>query len=126
MTTQLLEYGYTTGQTMTAQLFAIGSDAVVQTASAVVEATNRKGRYLATFTSVPAGRYLMVYSIGGIGVGSEIYSLTLTAATFQPESESSFSEIGKIPRAASVIPAGQYRLEIEGGQAANVTPSEVE
>ena len=47
------------------------------------------------------------------------------AAAVRSELASELAEIGKIPRAATAIPAGQYRLTIQGGQAANVTPSEV-
>lgn len=89
MALQLLEFGYTAGQTLTAKLFAIGSDTVVQTATAVTEATNRTNRYVATFDDVPAGDYLLNYFIGAAGMGSETYTLTLTTATFQPDSETS-------------------------------------
>lgn len=87
MASQSLAFGYTTSQTLTAQLFAIGSDTVVATASSVTEATNRKGRYVAAFTDVAAGDYLLVYFLGGSGAGSEKYTLTLTTATFEPWAE---------------------------------------
>ena len=87
MATQSLAFGYTTGQTLTAQLFVIGSDTVVATASSVTEAINRKGRYVAVFTDVAAGDYLLVYFLGGSGAGSEKYTLTLTTATFEPWAE---------------------------------------
>ena len=87
MATQSLEFGYTTGQTLTAQLFAVGSDTVVATADSVTEAANREGRYVAAFEDVPAGEYLLVYFLGGIGSGSERYVLSLTTATFQPIAE---------------------------------------
>lgn len=98
MATQSLEFGYTTGQTLTAKLFAIGSDTVVATAGSVTEATEREGRYVAAFTDVPAGNYLLVYYLGGSGAGSEKYVLTLTTATFQPVSESLPAEIASIAR----------------------------
>jgi hypothetical protein len=81
---QSLEFGYATGQTLTAKLFASGNDTVVATASSVTEATNRKGRYVAAFTDAPAADYLLVYFIGSSGVGYEYYRLTLATATFQP------------------------------------------
>lgn len=87
MASQSLAFGYTTSQTLTAQLFAIGSDTVVATADSVTEATNRKGRYVAAFTDVAAGDYLLVYFLGGSGAGSEKYTLTLTTATFEPWAE---------------------------------------
>jgi len=87
MANQSLEFPYTQGQTLTARLFAIGSDTVVATAGSVTQGTNRKNRYVAAFTDVPAGRYLLIYSVGSVDAGSEIYELTLATATFQPESE---------------------------------------
>jgi hypothetical protein len=87
MTTQSLEFAYTQGQSLTARLFAIGNDTVVATADSVTQQANRKNRYVAAFEDVPAGRYLMIYSVGSVDAGSEIYELTLDEATFQPESE---------------------------------------
>jgi hypothetical protein len=43
---QSLEFPYTQGQTLTARLFAIGSDTVVATAGSVTQATNRKNQIL--------------------------------------------------------------------------------
>lgn len=94
MATQNLEFGYATGQTLTAEVFPVGSDASVQTASAVNEAVNRGGRYIATFTDVPAGDYLLIYSSAGIEVGFENYSLSNNDATFFPWTETPPSQIG--------------------------------
>jgi len=94
MATQSLEFGYTTGQTLTAKLFAIGSDTLVATASSVTEAINRKGRYVAAYTDVAAGDYLQVMFLSGTGVSSEGYTLTLTTATFQPWSETDPTDVG--------------------------------
>ena len=58
--TQSVEFGASAGQTVTAKLFAAGSDTVVQTASAVTAATNRTGVYTATFTDVAAGTYRLI------------------------------------------------------------------
>ena len=55
MATQSVEFSAASGQTVTARLFSAGSDTVVQTASAVAEATNRNGVYTATFTDAAAG-----------------------------------------------------------------------
>lgn len=93
MATQTLEFGYTTDQTLTAQLFAIGSDTVLATANSVTEATNRKGRYFADFEDLSIGTYLMVYFLAGTASGSEVYRLTGTGtATIQPESETVFKQ----------------------------------
>ena len=73
--------------TLTAQLFAEGSDTSTQTASTVTEATNRLGRYVATFTDAPAGDYLLVYFEGTIARGTEPYTLTLETATSIPNTE---------------------------------------
>jgi hypothetical protein len=60
MATQYIEFEAPTGLTLTAKLFTAGSDTVAYTASAVVEQTNRKGIYRATFSSVTAGTYQLL------------------------------------------------------------------
>lgn len=112
MATQSLEFGYTTGQTLTAKLFALGSDTVVATADSVTEATNRKGRYVAAFTDVTAGDYLMVYYLSGSGAGSENYTLTATTATFQPWSEGE-------PVASADLAAIKAKTDLITSQTAN-------
>lgn len=87
MPTQTFAFGYTTGQTLTAKLFAVNGDEVIATASAVAELDEAKGRYLAQFEDVAAGRYRMVIYLGEIGVSSELYTLTETDAVFSPWSE---------------------------------------
>jgi hypothetical protein len=89
--TQSLPFPYTTGQTLTAKLFdADGvSDTVRATADSVTEATNRKGFYVASFTDVPAGDYILIPFLSGTAVGvypdsSSVYRLTLTDGTFIP------------------------------------------
>jgi len=105
MAAQSLEFAYTQGQTLTARLFAIGSDTVVATASSVTQATNRKNRYIAAFEDVPAGRYLLIYSVGSVDAGSEIYELTLATATFQPESEAAARSTGDFNLTVTVTDA---------------------
>jgi hypothetical protein len=84
MATQSVEFSAASGQTVTARLFSAGSDTVVQTASAVVEATNRDGVYTATFTDVAAGLYrLIATNSGGTLLAQWWVDLTLTTATFQ-------------------------------------------
>ena len=82
--TQSVEFGASAGQTVTAKLFAAGSDTVVQTASAVTAATNRTGVYTATFTDVAAGTYrLIATNAAGTLLAQWWVDLTLTTATFQ-------------------------------------------
>ena len=84
MATQTVEFSAPSGQTITAKLFAAGSDTVVQTASAVTEATNRAGVYSATFTDAAAGVYrLIATDAGGILLAQWWVDLTLATATFQ-------------------------------------------
>ena len=93
MATQTLEFNCTTGFTVTAEIFAVGSVAVTASVSAT-EKTNDKGRYRAAFTDVAAGSYRLnafVSSVGGFA--NEIYDLTLTTATFYPRSEYDFDSI---------------------------------
>lgn len=84
MATQTVEFLAVYGQTLTAKLYAVGSDTLVQTASAVTEQANRSGVYRATFTDAPAGEYeLHVATSGGIPVARWYVTLTLTTTTFQ-------------------------------------------
>ena len=83
MATQTVEFLAVYGQTLTAKLYAVGSDTLVQTASAVTEQTNRVGVYRATFTDAAAGEYeLHVATSGGVPVARWYVTLTLTTATF--------------------------------------------
>jgi hypothetical protein len=84
MVTQLIEFGAPAGQTVTARLFLAGSDAVVQTASAVTAKVNDSGDYTATFANIPAGTYrLKATNAAGTVLARWWVDLTLTAATFQ-------------------------------------------
>ena len=84
MATQSVEFSAPSGQTVTARLFSAGSDTVVQTASAVTEATNRDGVYTATFTDAAAGLYrLIATNSGGTLLAQWWVDLTLATATFQ-------------------------------------------
>jgi hypothetical protein len=68
---------------LTAKLFSVGSDSVVQTASAVTEATNRKGTYSAVFTDPGAAEFELIALSGTTPVARWFCTLTLTTATFQ-------------------------------------------
>lgn len=80
--TQTVEFRAVTGQTVTAKLFAAGSDTEVASVTAT-EQTNRKGTYRAAFTDIAAGEYqLLAFNATPIPVASWWVTLTLTTATF--------------------------------------------
>lgn len=84
MATQTVEFPASTGRTLTAKLFALGSD--TQTASvSATEATNRKGIYTAAYTDAAAADYNFVV-LDGSSVPAYVgfVTLTLTTATFYP------------------------------------------
>jgi len=60
MATQTIEFAAPSGQTITAKLFAAGSDTIEATASSVTARTNAAGVYVATVTSTLAGVYRLV------------------------------------------------------------------
>jgi hypothetical protein len=83
MATQTIEFIAASGLTLSASLFAIGSDTIVQSASLVSESTNRKSVYNAVFTDVPAGTYQLIAFSGANSVALWEVDLTLTTATFR-------------------------------------------
>jgi hypothetical protein len=82
MATQQIEFSAATGLTLTATLHAAGSDAIAYTASAVVEQTNRKGVYRATFAGIAAGTYQLVAFSGSTPVAVWWGFAQDTASTF--------------------------------------------
>jgi hypothetical protein len=82
MATQTVEFRSPPSQTVTAKLFAIGSDTQVASVSST-EATNRKGTYAAAYTDVAAGEYELIAFVGAVPVARWFVTLTLTTATFQ-------------------------------------------
>lgn len=82
MATQTVEFRSPPSQTVTAKLFAVGSDTQVASVSST-EATNRKGTYSAAFTDVAAGEYELIAFVGSVPVARWFVTLTLTTATFQ-------------------------------------------
>ena len=82
MATQTVEFRSPPSQTVTAKLFAIGSDTQVASVTAT-EATNRKGTYSAAFIDVAAGEYELIALVGAVPVARWFVTLTLTTATFQ-------------------------------------------
>lgn len=83
MATQTVEFRAASGLTLTVRLFAVGSDTIVQTASAVVESGNRKGTYQSLFADVAAGEYELIALSGTTPVCRWFCTLTLTTMTFQ-------------------------------------------
>lgn len=82
MATQQIEFSAASGLTLTATLHAAGSDAIAYTASAVVEQTNRKGVYRATFSGIAAGTYQLIAFYGSIPVAVWWGFAQDTASTF--------------------------------------------
>lgn len=82
MATQTIEFRSPPSQTITAKLFAVGSDTQVASVS-TTEATNRKGTYAAAYTNVPAGEYELIALVSTTPVARWFVTLTLTTATFQ-------------------------------------------
>jgi hypothetical protein len=82
MATQTVEFRSPPSQTITAKLFAVGSDTQVASVSST-EATNRKGTYSAAYTDVAAGEYELIALVGAVPVARWFVTLTLTTATFQ-------------------------------------------
>jgi hypothetical protein len=82
MATQTIEFRSPPSQTITAKLFAVGSDTQVDSVS-TTEATNRKGTYAAAYTNVPAGEYELIALVSTTPVARWFVTLTLTTATFQ-------------------------------------------
>lgn len=81
---QLIEITAASGLTgLVGRLFANGSDTIVATASTVVESTNRKSVYVATFTGVAVGVYqLLLLDADSLPVASRTVRITSTAGTF--------------------------------------------
>jgi len=82
MATQTIEFRAATGLTLTAKLFAAGSDTEVASVSAT-EATNRKGTYTAAYTDIAAGEYMLIGISSSLPVCSWWVNLRLSTATFQ-------------------------------------------
>ena len=105
MATQTIEFRAAPSQTVTLRLFVVGSDTEVASASAT-EATNRKGTYAADFTSVAAGEYFYVATIGTspiIPLASGYVRLTLTTATFQTYDAAKAVNLNEVPSGSSTV-----------------------
>jgi len=80
---QIIEFRAASGLTLTAKVFTAGSDTVTQTASAVTEATNRKGTYAAAFTGLTLAEYEIIGFSGTIPVARWAADITSNNGTHQ-------------------------------------------
>ena len=104
MATQTVEFQAVTGQSVTAKLFAVGSDTQVASVSAT-EATNRKGTYSAAYTDVAAGTYDLIAFVATTPVARWQVVLTLTTATFQAYEPIYTADISAIKAKTDNLPA---------------------
>jgi len=84
---QIIEFRAASGLTLTAKVFTAGNDTAVQTASAVTEATNRKGTYAATFTGLTIAEYEIIGFSAGIPVArwaADVTSNNGTHPSYEP------------------------------------------
>lgn len=79
---QTVEFVAEQGLTLTAQLFGVGSDTVVATASSVTAQSNRKVVYRAVFVDVAAGVYQLIASSAGQVVASWYVALAPVTGTY--------------------------------------------
>jgi hypothetical protein len=82
MATQTVEFIAPTGQTISAKIFASGSDTIVQSVTAT-EQTNRKGVYQVAYIDAPSNTYRLIAFVGTLPVAAWWTTLTLTDGTFQ-------------------------------------------
>jgi len=89
MATQTVEFKSIEGETITAKLYSIGNDTVVDSGSATEE-TNRTGTYTVEFTNLSAGKYHMVAEdASGTNLGdSYVATKTATGTYYALEDES--------------------------------------
>lgn len=120
MPTQTLEFNATPGLTLTARLFVLGSDTIVQSVSATAK-TNDKGRYFAAFTDLPIGRYRLNAFIGANGgYANETYRIpTLATAKYFPDSEPQDAVFPPIERPTDDTSVIEFYWPISGATFAN-------
>ena len=96
MVTQTVQFAAIPDVTISAVLYSTqpGSDVQVQTASSVVQMTNRK-EYLAQFTDVPAGEYDLIAYYGTQRVAKWTTTLALATGTYPTYETSVRSVIDK-------------------------------
>ena len=86
MATQTIEFGAPAGQTVTARLFAAGSDTVVATATATAR-TNATGVYTAAFTNLTPGLYRLIGTNAAGTLLCQWWTLTESATATYPAYE---------------------------------------
>lgn len=83
MATQTIEFEAPSGLTLTTRLYTEGSDTIAYTASSVLESTNRRGFYSATFSNVSNNLYQLIATSGTTGVASWWGYVKNTNSTYQ-------------------------------------------
>lgn len=86
MATQTIEFGAPAGQTVTARLFAAGSDTVVATATATAR-TNATGIYTAAFSNLTPGLYRLIGTNAAGTLLCQWWTRTLAATGTYPATE---------------------------------------
>ena len=86
MATQTIEFGAPAGQTVTARLFAAGSDTVVATATAIAR-TNATGVYTAAFSDLTPGLYRLIGTNAAGTLLCQWWVRTLSATGTYPATE---------------------------------------
>jgi len=111
MATQKIQFAYTSGQTLTAKVFAIGGDAVLHTASSVAELPASSGLYKATFTGSPAidGKHRVVVFLAGQGVASYEVKFTGTDTEIVQAGEFTNVDVSGLGGAGSIT----YELTVK-------------
>lgn len=82
--TQTVEFGYTTGQTVSLQLFNLGSDTVVGSGSST-ESSNRTSIYSSSFSGIPPSVYRAVVYKNGIGVANGFVNIESNSGIYDVE-----------------------------------------
>jgi hypothetical protein len=118
--TQTVEFRSPPSQTITAKLFAVGSDTQVASVSST-EATNRKGTYSAAYTDVAAGEYELIALVGAVPVARWFVTLTLTTATFQARDKVGAVELDSSvgTQISNIENASGYLLAVLAGECAD-------
>lgn len=72
MSTQYIQFGYTSGQTLTVKLITLGGEAVLFSSATAIELPSSSGIYKAAFNEVAEinGTYRAYVTLGGTGVAS--------------------------------------------------------
>lgn len=109
MATSKFQFGYTSGQTLTAKLFAVGGDSVLFTTTSLAESPASSGLYLATFTEASAlnGAYRAIVFSGTTGVAS--YEVEFSGVDSETVQASEFVNVD-IPSGGDATAANQTAI----------------